>query len=308
MRTEQLYYLCETIKAGSINAAAEKLHLTQQGLNASLKSLERELGYPLFNTSRQGIELTKQGHTVLETAEKVVDLIDSLECSLRQESLRSAIAESITIYTAPVVSEYLFPEIFKILSTNYPNMAIMVNEKMSRQAVEAVKNGVCDLAIVGFPYQLLDKLNNIDIQLDGLVFQALYQYKLSIAVSEKHPLAQYKSISVKTALQYPIVLHTFEKPEDDLNYQWLKLYGEPQIKFVTSSHDIYYNIVESGAAIGLLPNMKHGNMTIPGKKGISRIALKNDEALHTVGYLYNRKKPVTPAMQIVIDELEKFCT
>ena len=43
MRIDQLAALVEVAKSGSINSASKKLHVTQQSLNKSLKSLENEM-------------------------------------------------------------------------------------------------------------------------------------------------------------------------------------------------------------------------------------------------------------------------
>lgn len=306
MRTEQLYYLCKTVDAGSINAAAETLHLSQQGLNASLKSLEKELGHTLFTTSREGITLTTHGELVVEAAKKVIDVLEELTVTLKQAT-KMAVSEFITIYAAPVVSEYFVPEIFRILSNKYAHLGIKIVEREPLQIIEAVKNNECDLAIVGIQYNLLNKLGRLDIFSENLYFKELYQYRLSLAVSEHHPLAQYKSVSIKTALQYPIVLFSPEPSEENLNYQWLQNYGHPEIKFVTASKDIYYNILRDGSAIGFFPNSRHGHFNISAEDGIKRIPLKNDEAIHKVGYLLNKDKAITPAMQLVINELESFC-
>lgn len=82
MRTEQLHYFREAARHGSINAAAEKLHMSQQGLNASLKMLEKDLGYELFTTSRYGITLTPQGEIVLAYADKMLAGFHSMQNAL----------------------------------------------------------------------------------------------------------------------------------------------------------------------------------------------------------------------------------
>lgn len=308
MRTEQLQYLCETVAQGSINATAEKLHLTQQGLNASLKSLEKELGYPLLITSRQGITLTPQGELVLEAAKKVQQILDDLTLSLQQNELLNLQYSPISIYTAPVVSEYFFPEFFQIISKKYSQMIVKTIEQEALQIIDSVKNGLCDLGLLGIQHHLLSTLNISNLLPEQLVFKPLYHYKLSLAVSEYHPLAQYKTISLKTAIQYPIILYTANSLEDDLNYQWLKLFDEPQIKYVTTSRTIYYNILKSGTAIGILPDERHGKLTISIPDGIKRIPFNSDDAEHIVGYLYDKNHEISTTMQLIISELEKFCT
>ena len=53
MRFEQLEYLIEISKQGSISSAAKKLHLSHQALSIAIKNLEEELGVLLFNSFRK---------------------------------------------------------------------------------------------------------------------------------------------------------------------------------------------------------------------------------------------------------------
>lgn len=311
MRTEQLYYLCEAAKLGSINAASEKLHLSQQGLNASLKSLEKDIGYTLFTTSRQGIKLTEQGEIVVETAAQILPLVDNMNIALQETIQLPQKLESITIEAPPVVSAYLFPEIFQMLSNKYKDLAISIKENDVLPVIQSVKDGTCDLAIVGIQYHLLERLGLSDILSEDLIFEPLYDYKLTIAASVHHPLTRYKSISLKTALQYPFAMHTHGDIHEDLNYRWLTLYGTPAIKIVTSSREIYFNTLCNGTAIGLFPDVDHQHLKLdqyPGLEDRLRfIPLKDSEALHTVGCLYHKKTSITSTMQLVIDELKAFC-
>ena len=44
MRIEQLKYLIEIDRSGSINEAAKRLHISHQGISIAIKALEDELG------------------------------------------------------------------------------------------------------------------------------------------------------------------------------------------------------------------------------------------------------------------------
>lgn len=61
MRLEQLNCLIEISRLRSISRAAETLHISQPALSAAMKSLETELGKPLFKRTNRGISLTGGG-------------------------------------------------------------------------------------------------------------------------------------------------------------------------------------------------------------------------------------------------------
>lgn len=215
--------------------------------------------------------------------------------------------ENIFIQVAPVVGEYLFPNIFQTLIYQYPHIAISIENHMPLRIIENVKNTSSHLGILGIQYSLLDKLGLTAVLSNELTFMPLFQYKLSVAVSIQHPLAHYKSLSVKTLIKYPIVFQAATNNlTDDLNYQWLKLYGNPIIKSVVSSNNLYLECIKSGAAIGFFPSPKYSQLNITLDNAIKLIPLHEQNAQHIVGYLYNNTRPVTPAMQIIIDELQKY--
>lgn len=76
MNTKQLEYLIEISKNVSMSAASEKLHMTPQALNTSIKKLEDELGFPLLNRSFKGTSLTADGEWLVNEAIIFLSKID----------------------------------------------------------------------------------------------------------------------------------------------------------------------------------------------------------------------------------------
>ena len=62
---KHLHYFFSVAKAGAINRAAEKLHLTPQTLSGQLTQFEQRLGVTLFRRSGRRLELTETGRMAL---------------------------------------------------------------------------------------------------------------------------------------------------------------------------------------------------------------------------------------------------
>lgn len=307
MRMEQLAYLCEVAKIGSINASAEKLHISQQSLNASLKALEKELNCPLFSTSRQGIRLTAQGEAVVSAAKDILSRLDTLTQELAQDKNRQNLRGSIALQIAPAPLEYFAANILSSFSAEYPYLTLNLVEADHLQIFYALVTSAADLGVLGFQYKIIDKIFPELANFQNIAFVPLYQFKIFVIASAQSPIAKYKSLSLKTLLKYPLILPTNSALENDLNYRWLKLYGKPQVKFTTSSVNTYKRIVSSGQAVGLFTNARHCNVDIPLEPGLVLIPLNADDNTVTVGYLYNTDNPITPAMQAFIDTLITYC-
>ena len=84
---KHLHYFFAVAKAGAVNRAAEKLHLTPQTLSGQLTQFEQRLGVALFRRSGRRLELTDTGRLVLSYAEELFQVSAELEEALhgRQE-------------------------------------------------------------------------------------------------------------------------------------------------------------------------------------------------------------------------------
>ena len=73
MTFQQLTYVVEIAKCGSINKAAHKLLLSQSGISTAVRELEQELGIQIFNRSANGIYLTEAGAEFTRYAQQIVE-------------------------------------------------------------------------------------------------------------------------------------------------------------------------------------------------------------------------------------------
>ena len=69
---QQLTYVVEVSKCGSINKAAKNLFTSQSSLSHSIRALETELGFSLFARSNKGIELTQEGECFVQSAQIIL--------------------------------------------------------------------------------------------------------------------------------------------------------------------------------------------------------------------------------------------
>ncbi|MBN8764770.1 MAG: LysR family transcriptional regulator [Thiobacillus sp. SCN 64-317] len=78
-----LYYFRTVAKAGALNRAAEKLHLTPQTLSGQLSAFEERLGVALFRRNGRRLELTDAGRTALVYADDIFQIGAELEDALQ---------------------------------------------------------------------------------------------------------------------------------------------------------------------------------------------------------------------------------
>ena len=73
MTLQQIRYVFEISRYGSISKAAQELYLTQPYLSNILKDLENELHITIFNRNRKGVTLTEEGMNFMQYAKPLLD-------------------------------------------------------------------------------------------------------------------------------------------------------------------------------------------------------------------------------------------
>ncbi len=71
---EKLEYLLEVEKMGSISKAADNLYMSQPSLSKSIASLERDIGYRIFERTPAGLKPTREGECYLSYAKRVIEM------------------------------------------------------------------------------------------------------------------------------------------------------------------------------------------------------------------------------------------
>lgn len=74
LMSPQLQAFLATAQKGTVHQAALTLRITQTGVTQRLKSLETQLSVALFERSRKGMRLTREGESLLRYCQKVLEI------------------------------------------------------------------------------------------------------------------------------------------------------------------------------------------------------------------------------------------
>ena len=78
MTIQQLQYALAVYRAGSISGAAATLYIAQPNLSGMIRSLEEELGYPIFVRTSRGVKPTDRGLEALRQAAQMVQCHENM--------------------------------------------------------------------------------------------------------------------------------------------------------------------------------------------------------------------------------------
>ena len=144
MELEQLRQLDEIARCGTLQAAAERLHLSQSALSRSLKRLEEDLGQSLFDRTRNSMQINANGRLALEHAR----LILAEERRLRDDFAALAKRER-TIRVASVAPAPTW-RLSSLVLEQYPTTIVEPDIASERDVDARLINGTCDLAITAY--------------------------------------------------------------------------------------------------------------------------------------------------------------
>jgi LysR family glycine cleavage system transcriptional activator len=81
-------------RRAGFGAAAQELHVTQSAVSRQIKSLEEELGAPLFTRGTRRVELTQAGQLLLRVIAPALGRIDNAVRQIRQQRGRAQVSLS----------------------------------------------------------------------------------------------------------------------------------------------------------------------------------------------------------------------
>ena len=94
MNTHKLKTFCTVVEYDSFSKASEKLFCSQPAISKQIRSLEKELGYPLFDREGKKISLNANGKIVYKYSQKILKDISEMEEALKEYNNISSLSVS----------------------------------------------------------------------------------------------------------------------------------------------------------------------------------------------------------------------
>ncbi|MEE0775556.1 MAG: LysR family transcriptional regulator [Bacillota bacterium] len=103
----QLQYFIACAQKKSLSEAAEALYTSQPHVSMVIKSLEKEVGKPLFHRTARGVILTEEGESVYHYAQNVLKNLDLMVSTLHDHEQRVfSVISNHSSKTAELLSEF----------------------------------------------------------------------------------------------------------------------------------------------------------------------------------------------------------
>ncbi|PZP26730.1 LysR substrate-binding domain-containing protein [Pseudomonas kuykendallii] len=179
-------------EAGTITAGAQRSHMTLASASERIRGMEELLGVALLERDRRGVEVTAAGRTLAQHARIVLQQMDRLRGDLGQYG-RGLKGQVRLLCNTAALSEHL-PEILGRFLRGNPQISLNLEEKLSYEIVDALRQGLCDLGIVS---------DATDVQ--GLQVFPFRHDPLDLVVPREHPLAGSRGIGLAEVSHYDFI-------------------------------------------------------------------------------------------------------
>lgn len=202
----------ETLNAiratGSLQEAAETLHVTQSALSHQLRDLEVRLKLQLLNRRTRPARLTTAALRILALADEVLPKIRATERELQ----RLAAGRTGRLYLAidcHSCFQWLMPTLDQFRA-DWPDVSLDLSAAFSFAPLPALLRGDLDMVITSDPQPLA-----------GIDYTPLFRYELVLVMAAKHPLATYAYIEPEQLADQTLITYPVEKQRLDIFTQFL---------------------------------------------------------------------------------------
>lgn len=193
MEIRQLKYFVAVAETLSFSLGAKNLFITQGTLSQQIRQLEAELDCELFKRKPHSVQLTETGQELLPLAKQTLETANS--CLQRATDLKEGLAGTLNIGLTHSFSR-LVTFALKDFVKAYRNVKLNILYSTATDLHERLKDGKLDLIVAFKPASIYEDLVSIPI----------FQTRLAAIVRKEHPLADRKSMSLKEASSYGIIL------------------------------------------------------------------------------------------------------
>ncbi len=201
MTLQQLKYIVTVAECGNITEAAEKLFIAQPSLTSAIHNIEEEVGITAFIRSNKGVELTRDGETLLSYARQILEQTDvMMEHFKGERNQKPRFSVSCQHYSFAVNA---FVDVIREYDADA--YSFILRETQTYEIIDDVVVGRSEIGILYLSEHNEAVLSKL-INKNDLNFEEIYIAKPHVFISNNHPLADKEEITIQDLTPYPYLV------------------------------------------------------------------------------------------------------
>ena len=292
MDIHHLEYFSEVAKHLSFTKAASTLHVSQPSISKAIKSIEEELGVPLFYRSSKELKLTDAGKAVLVNAQRVLEAFGNLTSEL--SDIMEIKKGEIKVGIPPIVGASFFSKLISRFKERHAAVEFILTEVGSKKIKEGIEDGSLDIGLIC----------STPIQSDSFEWVKLLHDPLWLIVHTDHPLALKPVLHISDTKNEPFILYRKDFSLHDRIIEECTKHGfYPYVVCESSQKDFMVELVEAKVGVALLPSNICAEIRNP---KIRAIPLNNSKLTLELGIIWKRARYLPFAVREFISIATQF--
>lgn len=238
-------------RLGTISAAARELGYSQPAISQQAAQAERALKTPLLIRSRSGVRLTEAGAILARTSQVVLARVGQSLSEI--DAIVGLRAGTIRLACFPSASAVLLPDTLRALRDQTPGITYSLAEREPAAAIEMLRAGECDIALIYEYASALTDQQPINLQPDERSFPVVKE-AIQVALPIGHPLEHERLVDLRD-LAGEVWIAGCSESRTHVQ-QILEAVGvSPKIAFETQNHVAIQKLVAAGMGVAMLPEL-----------------------------------------------------
>lgn len=209
MNRLKLEAFCLLVKHKKLATVAEALRITAPTVSFHIRSIEETYGIKLFRTNPGGYRLTDAGEGFHHYARRIIQLHQDMDLFMLNSKLGNA--GTVRLGASGLPAHVYMPDVIHLISKTYPDLKISLEVKTAPEIEKKLALGELDFGII---METKQKIPN-------LIYEAIGEDTLVLAISPNHVLASKKDITVQDVLKTKLLLHSQSSSTNYFIKRWL---------------------------------------------------------------------------------------
>ncbi|UMG91674.1 LysR family transcriptional regulator [Nocardioides sp. TF02-7] len=232
----QLAVFVAVAEAGTISAAAERMHVSPSAVSAAITELERALRADLVHRQRaKGARLTPTGEQVLARARALLHQASELAADARGEGVRRGLTGTIRLGSYLSLGPSVLPGLVSTFLDTHPEVDIEISESTQDQLTAALEDGRLDLALM-YDVHISPALRSVPVT----------RWTPTVTLPAGHRLAGGRPIRLTELKEEPLVLIQAPPSDEWILARCADAGFEPVIRYRVRSYETARSLVARG--------------------------------------------------------------
>ena len=292
MQVKQFEYVREIARSGSITQVADKLYISRQALSESVRLLEQELGFAIFQRSNKGVIPTPEGEIFLKDLDTILPVVDSW----KELSGKPKQKEKVKILVQYIISDYiLYSQLFVKLN-DFSDVEVEIEAVSGHDILSSVETDENSIGIMLPSINSKVKPRMIEMtQQEKITVESLAEIEMCIVLANENSLCEKEQLRLSDLVGMELVRTTASAKSTSL--QKVANATEKNGYILPVATDLLAFVAKQKNAIALLPKIIAEN-NVYVKNGLlqSKALLDYTASVETCYLVYYKKQEILNAL------------